>query len=262
MALLIKWVRRLMQPPSDQVTAVLHDSYGRGMDWEQWATPLRGDSAFIRGLRGVFAKAQPLFRPKLGDGTSLRFWLDDWTGLGPLRDLFPRLSGLSPAPRTPGSPADRSLIPRSRILWRRRIPLKVKIFGWLLLRRRLVTRQFRQRWYPGNTAECVLCSGAVEDCGHLFFRCPTAQAVWQAAGVGSVDPATEEDFWNSISGGLFRQEPEWQRIFAHLWAIWLHRNEVIFKGRPPSVDAILHDARGLANFWKRGGCGPLVSSPL
>ena len=41
-------------------------------------------------------------------------------------------------------------------------------------------------------------------------------------------------FWGSLRGGIFRRisdgEAEWGRIFAVLQAIWLHSNEVIFKG--------------------------------
>ena len=53
--------------------------------------------------------------------------------------------------------------------------------------------------------------------------------------------------------GPFRRAAEWNTIFANLWAIWLHRNEVVFRGRSPSVDAIQHDARGIAYSWNRGG---------
>ena len=38
-----------------------------------------------------------MFQAKLGDGAHFRFWSDDWSGLGPLRDAFPRLYGLSVA---------------------------------------------------------------------------------------------------------------------------------------------------------------------
>ena len=58
-----------------------------------------------------------------------------------------------------------------RLLWKCRIPLKIKLFGWLLLRQRLVTRSFRQRFCPDTSVECPLCAGATEDCSHLFFEC-------------------------------------------------------------------------------------------
>ena len=40
------------------------------------------------------------------------------------------------------------------------------------------------------------------------------------------------------------------------------RNEVIFRGRTPSADAILSSARGFASFWQRGGLGPSIIEPL
>ena len=110
--------------------------------------------------------------------------------------------------------------------------------------------------------EYPLCARAVEDCTHLFFACPLAQEVWQAAGVGRLVGTSEEAFWQSLSGGSFRREAEWQTIFATLWSIWTHRNEVIFRGCTPSADAIQHNAKGFASFLNRGGLGPSTIMPL
>ena len=130
---------------------------------------------------------------------------------------------------------------------------KIKLFSWLLLRQRLMTRLFRQRFCPGSSAECPLCGGVSEDCLHLFFECTFAQASWRAASTSSLDVSTAESFWSSIGRGPFRRAAEWNTIFANLWAIWLHRNEVVFRGRSPSANAIEHDARGIAYSWNRGG---------
>ena len=101
---------------------------------------------------------------------------------------------------------------------------------------------------PDSPVECPLCARAVEDCQHLFFACSLAQEVWRAADVGRLVTTSEEAFWQSLCGGAFRREAEWQSIFATLWSIWTHRNEVIFRGCPPSADAIQHNARGLRLF--------------
>ena len=122
--------------------------------------------------------------------------------------------------------------------------LKIRLFGWLLLIRRIITRTLRCRFDPEASAVCPLCNEAEEDCSHLFFQCPLAQAAWWAAGVGHLDTSLGEEFWRSISGGVFRREADWQRIFATLWLVWLHQNQVIFRDRPPSDEEIVHDARG------------------
>ena len=97
-ALLMKWVRKMMQAPSDMVTRTIMDSYGTLLDWGQRSEQRRGESAFYKGLRPVFAQAQSLFQAKLGDRVNFRFWLYDWSEFGLLRDVFPRLYGLSTNP--------------------------------------------------------------------------------------------------------------------------------------------------------------------
>ena len=149
-----------------------------------------------------------------------------------------------------------------RLIWKRCIPLKIKIFGWLLLRQRLMTCSFRQRFCLGTSAECPLCAEVSENCSHLFFECQYAQATWRAASTSNLDFTTAESFWSSIARGPFRFAAEWHTIFANLWAIWRHRNEVVFRGRSPSVDAIQHNARGIAYSWNRGSSGLSNFVPL
>ena len=151
---------------------------------------------------------------------------------------------------------------RCRLIWRQHIPLKIRIFGWLLLRRRLMTRAMRQRMFSDSPVSCPLCGEGTEDCSHLFFRCSLAQETWWAAAVARLSVTSEEAFWSSLSGGFFRREADWRRIFAILWAIWIHKNEVVFRGISPSGDAILHTAEGFYFSWHRGGVGPSNYVPL
>ena len=51
--------------------------------------------------------------------------------------------------------------------------------------------------------------------------------------------SSDEAFWSSLRDDSFRREMDWT-----LWAIWLHRNEVIFRGVAPSGDAIQHGGGG------------------
>ena len=71
-----------------------------------------------------------------------------------------------------------------------------------------MTRSRLQRMVPDATAECPLCARAVEDCQHLFFACPLAQTVWQATRVGHLVVNSEEVFWQSLGGGIFRRGVE------------------------------------------------------
>ena len=173
-----------------------------------------------------------------------------WTGSRfSASSVYHHLQGLE------GTPNSAMVLKCCRLIWKSRIPLKIKIFGWLLLRKRLMTRSLRQRFCPGTLTECPLCADVNEDCSHLFFECQYAQATWRAASTSNLDLSTAESFWSSIARGPFRCAAEWHTIFANLWAIWLHRNKVVFRGRSLSVNAIQHDAQGIAYSWNRGGSG-------
>ena len=77
MALLTKWVRRMMQPSGDLASVVLRDGYGHSLDWEMWQTPRCGDSAFMVSMRTCFLQVQRFFRLQLGNGETFRFWEDN-----------------------------------------------------------------------------------------------------------------------------------------------------------------------------------------
>ena len=141
------------------------------------------------------------------------------------------------------------MVRRCHLLWRRQIPLKIKIFGWLLIRGRLMMRSLQQRYVPEADAGCVICSTMSEDCTHLFFECPLVQLVWAAAALDGLNTTLADVFWRSLCQGPLRREAEWRTIFATLWTIWIHRNEIIFRGRLPSIDAVQHDARWIAQYW-------------
>ena len=317
-ALLTKWVGRVMRPEDELVIKVLRDRYGTQLDWERRGVTSSAASAFWHGLRPIFPLVQPRFLARLGDGSSFSFWRDNWVEVGPLKEAFPRLFAMARdkeatvkecwdgawTPMLGGALSDQRVqdflhlqmlllhrrpssgardgwewggtalsakgiytqlcgreiseqqpyTGRCRLIWKRKIPLKVKIFCWLLLLGRLMTRSFRRRMFPEETAECPMCRREEETCQHLFFKCPFAQAIWGAQSITRVDASSDEYFWRSITSGVFRREEEWSRIFATLWALWLHRNDVVFRGRPISIEEVLNDVRGLSCNWNWGMC--------
>ena len=64
-------------------------------------------------------------------------------------------------------------------IWRIHVPLKIRIFLWQLIRKRLPTNDnIRRRRGPSN-GQCALCGGP-EDANHIFFTCSLARFVWSA----------------------------------------------------------------------------------
>ena len=73
MAILTKWVHRMMQPSGDLVYVVLCDGYGSLLDWDIWRTPRLGDSAFMLSVTTCILQVQRFFSPRLGDWETFCF---------------------------------------------------------------------------------------------------------------------------------------------------------------------------------------------
>ena len=77
---------------------------------------------------------------------------------------------------------------------------------------------------------------------------PIAQAIWAASQkISRVAVTSAEAFWGSLTRGTHRREAEVRRLFAVLWALWLHNNKVIFKGKV----GVAHDMQDFLSWWFR-----------
>lgn len=82
-------------------------------------------------------------------------------------------------------------------LWKAKMPLKIKIFMWLVQQNAILTKDnlLKRKWQgEGKCAFCI----ENETVQHLFFECPMAKFVWSlvAMVVGAqYGPTTMEQFW-------------------------------------------------------------------
>ena len=131
------------------------------MDWWQWSRQLwlrEGDAntRFFHAAANGLRQANYISRLKVGDQEATR---DAWVWRQPrfsAKATYRLLCGQMP-------PEDPHIIQRCRLVWKRRIPLKIRIFRWLLLRQPLMTRVMRQRMLPATSVSCPLCDGGPED---------------------------------------------------------------------------------------------------
>ena len=65
-----------------------------------------------------------------------------------------------------------ALVRRCRVIWKQRLPLKIRIFGWLLVRRHLMTRAMHHHLVPGAIVNCPLCDGEVRGLLPPVYRAP------------------------------------------------------------------------------------------
>lgn len=133
------------------------------------------------------------------------------------------------------------------------MPLKIRIFSWLLRRGRILTRAYRARWAPESNCSCALCGLGVENIDHLFFECSIASIIWSHQGLTGVVTSDGDSYWASLRQLAMQRGGGWQRIWAvsmaTTWAIWLQRNRTIFEGERCYVENILYHATFLIREW-------------
>lgn len=121
-------------------------------------------------------------------------------------------------------------------LWEYLCQPKHKVFFWLLIKDRLSTRNILKRrnmQLPSYT--CVLCLQDTEEtCCHLFLHCPFAVHCWQIINVNIPQhlefPEIAFHFRASLNSQFFMSA-----VILICWSIWTTRNNLIFKGIPPSI---------------------------
>nr|CAD1841608.1 unnamed protein product [Ananas comosus var. bracteatus] len=130
-----------------------------GNEW-CWNKILRGvNTSDHRVQQSIEALKEKIFTFGTQQGTDSVYWR--WTSDGrfSVRSTYTMLNN--------GGTRDY----RTFDIWRLRIPLKVKVFCWLVLRKRLPTiDNLLKRGWTGNTS-CVLCGSELETLDHLFTQC-------------------------------------------------------------------------------------------
>lgn len=118
------------------------------------------------------------------------------------------------------------------IAWRIKVPLKIKVFFWYLKKGVILTKQnLAKRNWKGSIS-CCWCSSD-ENIKHLFFDCHMARRLWNIISFtfGFQPPTDNSDLFGSWLNNFPRKFRSQLLIGAAAvcWAIWLSRNEMVFK---------------------------------
>lgn len=142
----------------------------------------------------------------------------------------------------------------SPVIWRTKVPLKIKIFMWYLQKGVVLTKDnlIRRNW-SGN-ASCAFCV-KTETIQHLFFECHHAKFLWRLCHIalGILPPRGVSDMF----GGWVQQGGSTNSLFllgaaGFCWALWLHRNDVVFeKSRPKSFLQVLFRGIHWIRYWAK-----------
>lgn len=119
----------------------------------------------------------------------------------------------------------------SQIWWNLHLPLKIKVFMWMVFKQRITTRdQMIKRGWPGNP-QCSFCS-LPESVEHIFLHCQFVKFLWFWMG----DCQLLYPHWSNMNDLLCfanclpknEKEAFLIVISALFWALWKIRNDIYY----------------------------------
>jgi hypothetical protein len=137
-------------------------------------------------------------------------------------------------------------------LWRLQLPLKLKLFSWLVGNNKLLTWEVLQRRGWVGPSLCLLCKAAPENLFHLLMHCPFSKEVWHRITVhyNLLSSWSGSTIMDSFPCWLTRSSSPPCLVIHFCWQIWLERNRVLFEDSRPNPPRVY--SKILASFnWNR-----------
>lgn len=146
-------------------------------------------------------------------------------------------------------------------IWKLPIPPSVRIFIYLLLNEKLLTRDVMvARHFPIQDTSCPLCdSCSLETANHIFFECSYSRRLWNkltslVSRTIMVPGQTTQEVWASSEHG-FANAPgmrsKWRVLFSSAcWSIWKQRNCKVFRTKMYPMDMTVQWIVRQATLWK------------
>jgi hypothetical protein len=141
-------------------------------------------------------------------------------------------------------------------MWKAKLPLKIKIFLWMLWHNRVQTGdQLKIRKGKGSE-RCKYC-GKLETRDHLFFNCHIAQVIWVWVRISmrwSERPTSIQHFEDMMGIGLgpIRDSSVFFILASVVWSLWKTRNDWDFNNQLiKSPKVIAHKIMGFMSQWKK-----------
>ena len=122
-----------------------------------------------------------------------------------------------------------------KFMWKAKIPLKIKIFLWLTLRKSILTKDnLLRRGWKGNSL-CHFC-GNLETVDHLFISCSTARMIWsilRCAFNFSKTPDSIQELFGTWLNSFSKEKRKMvlAGAAAILWTLWNARNAICFDNK-------------------------------
>lgn len=124
-----------------------------------------------------------------------------------------------------------------KMLWRSRVPERVKIHGWRLYHHALPVCRELQKRGCGELIHCCFCGFKGESDEHLFIHCWWSKVFWSKLGVAEAPSHDQEVisswWWHYASA----ENPElFLKVLVGVWLIWQNRNLMVHGSKGWLVD--------------------------
>ena len=134
-------------------------------------------------------------------------------------------------------------VDNNKLLWKMKIPLKTKVFGWYLRRGVILTKDnLAKRNWQGSKS-CVFCHQN-ETIKHLFFQCRFARSIWSIIQVASnlYPPRSVTNIFGNWLHGIDHKYKILLRVgaIAIIWSLWLCRNDKVFNDKNFSLLQVIY----------------------
>ncbi|KAL2943655.1 Bacterial non-heme ferritin [Bienertia sinuspersici] len=134
-----------------------------------------------------------------------------------------------------------------------------KNFCWKTIQNALPTKDNLVKRAVEIDPTCVFC-GERETTDHLFLSCEITRRIWSSSVLGLRIPSYPTPsfpmWFKNMFTYLQRTSVDSNRIWPYLvavtWAIWIHRNNIIFRKEDLNPRAILSLADAVFERWYKG----------
>ncbi|KAM6582170.1 hypothetical protein CsatB_009172 [Cannabis sativa] len=136
-------------------------------------------------------------------------------------------------------------------LWKLSVPPKVKDLLWRAVTNCLPTKSTLCSIHVHVDTICPVCNVTDETIYHCLVDCSSVKACWQQLAAG-VNLTAVGSFANWFATVLQQADGEKRSLIAMTcWAIWKHRNELVWSDKSPTVVSVAHLAQALLADWTR-----------
>ena len=148
------------------------------------------------------------------------------------------------------------------MVWKARVPPRVKFFAWLALQDRCWTAERRRRHGLQDSDSCALCDQAVESMDHLLTKCSFSREVWfrcfDVLGWTHRLPSPDLSFigwWLQARKGFDKRSKRGfdSVVLLTVWMIWKERNNRVFRRKASMPCVVLDKVVEEAKLWVLAG---------